>query len=797
MNDKEVRNMLEEEKIPEKLEPENIKIMLDEKAPAVKRKRISAVSRFAAVAAACAVVSGTAIHFAGKGNQPGSKGKSVQQASDGGAEPGKIDGGNSPAPAVQAPYMNGAKDYSEVYALMQSSYEKYQQNSEANYGAGMKFYAVDDMIEESNERDLSTSIKTADGDVPAINEDKPTAQNANEDEQHSDTFNQEENVLEADIVKTDGKTIYALSNEYYGRDNECRIKAVPVKDGSFGKVGYINITKTLKDLGADTSNMFIADVQLYLYNDMVIFTGYYQELTKTRLESKSSDYTVPKPKTVVLAFSTDDDHRLLGSYCQEGALNDVRISPDGYMYIISDYSSDNVMYIDDENKIKKYIPHTGTPDSMSPIEANDILMPESTGKPSMFLKYSVITSLDLNTSGSIAVSDTKALAGFAGQIYCSAGNLYTAVEDRYNELPEEVDYGYSEEMSTNTEITRIAIGGGKITPEASGSVPGTVNDQFSMSEYDGYFRVATTCEEYRITYKKGVHKNYFSTNAKGDTYRLNVPVTEEYGYYDYDNVKHDNRLYVLDLDLNTVGSIGDFGIDESVKSVNFNGDMAYVVTYEQTDPLFAIDLSTPDSPKILDEYKMLGYSSYMQNWDDGLLFGFGPDADARGVEIGVKMVMFDNSDPNELKQAGFYTMHESDDEWFYSVAVHDRKALLIAPEKNLIGFPIVKENYDVDKATDCICENTYKFFSYEDGKFIPKGDITEQLFYDDLRGDYFNTRGFERALYIGDYVFAVSDHSILSADIDTMTVKDIVDLKGVTIVSVDNNETGVKFINND
>ena len=67
MNDKEVKKMLENEQIPKELEPDNIKLMLDQKAPAMKRKKISAISRFTAIAAACAVASGTAVHFASKG----------------------------------------------------------------------------------------------------------------------------------------------------------------------------------------------------------------------------------------------------------------------------------------------------------------------------------------------------------------------------------------------------------------------------------------------------------------------------------------------------------------------------------------------------------------------------------------------------------------------------------------------------------------------------------------------------------------------------------------------------------
>ncbi|MBR6792602.1 MAG: beta-propeller domain-containing protein, partial [Ruminococcus sp.] len=224
-----------------------------------------------------------------------------------------------------------------------------------------------------------------------------------------------------------------------------------------------------------------------------------------------------------------------------------------------------------------------------------------------------------------------------------------------------------------------------------------------------------------------------------------------------------NHLYVLDMSLNQVGHITDFGIDETVKSVSFSGDMAYVVTYRQTDPLYSIDLSAPAQPVILDELKILGYSSYMQNWSDGLLVGFGPDADENGRENGVKLVMFDNSDPDNLNEVGIYSVNYNDDEWLYSIAVWERKALLIAPEKNLVGFPVDMEYYENDTWYD---ESKYMFFSYDNGEFTLKGELSTG------QSTEYGKGNLNRALYIGDYVYALSANKFISADIETMTVKD-------------------------
>ena len=799
MNDKEVREMLENEKVPEELEPERIKEMLDEKAPAVKRKRITAVSRFAALAAACAVVSGTAVYVAGHGNKmnkketvsdtkvssvstgtaPASTGTAPAEATTSAevtttAEPVEV---TPPAPEVKAAYMTGAEDYSQIYELLRNAAEKQQKNSSRNL-YGKVIFETNGIPEKTDEEvDMAeeNDAKSAEAPRTSGGDDSEGGQ------AHSDTFNQEEGVLESDIVKTDGKYIYKLNQGgtyYYDITDEVdettmlkgnkrimpSVSIVEVNDGKFGAVSEIDLTeavdKIMTEFTDDAQRADISARQMYLYNDMVIVIGTAAKWDK--------DYYYYDRKTFAAAYSADGDHKLIGTYLQDGNFNDVRIAPDGYLYLISEYYTQNYSRINGAENIRFYIPEAGMAEAYDFLAPADILMPGGELQPETETTYSVISSLDLNTSGSMTTVSTKALAGYSGQIYCSAENLYTAVYNYNDDLPENVEYGYKIRKTSESTITRIAVSGGQITPEASGNIAGMVNDQFSMSEYNGYFRVATTCNEYEMTYKKGYTKRYYEEDdCVGDVFveKFGTDDEDEYGYYDYRELKQDNRLYVLDMDLKTIGSIGDFGIDESVKSVNFSGDMAYVVTYEQTDPLFAIDLSTPSEPKILDEYKMLGYSSYMQRWSDDLLLGFGPDADERGRVIGIKMVMFDNSDPNELKEVGKVALNSSDMSSVWSQATNDRKALLIAPEKNIIAFPTLEymmlEDYDGESS-----RSSYRFYSYEDGKFVSKGSIS-------FTNREYGYVGFIRALYIGDYVYAVAeDNTIYSADIDTITVKD-------------------------
>ena len=239
------------------------------------------------------------------------------------------------------------------------------------------------------------------------------------------------------------------------------------------------------------------------------------------------------------------------------------------------------------------------------------------------------------------------------------------------------------------------------------------------------------------------------------------------------------------MDMNLVGEVGDLGVGEQLKSASFSGDMAYVVTFRQTDPLYAVDLSNPAEPVVLDELKINGFSTYMQSWGDGLLLGFGQDADDNGRITGLRLTMFDNSDPNNLKAADVFTWNNDYDDdyddvssttskWYNSTAVWERKALLIAPEKNLIGIPIEEtiENYDDNNGWRASITSQYVFFSFEDGKFVEKGNISDNWNNSDDEPYFYNKTGFERAVYIGDYVYALSNSKFVAAAIDTLEVTD-------------------------
>ncbi|SHM42596.1 beta-propeller domain-containing protein [Ruminococcus flavefaciens] len=812
-NDEKLKEMITKEPIPDSLKPENIKKMLDEQAPKKKRSGIKLAGRITAAAAACAVIGGTAAYTLNNGSTNKFKDEDVVVT-----EPSTVHDILTNSDLItkkQASYMSGASDYEQVYTMFKKAYNKAKKNdSRIKYKDDIVYEAIADEETVSGDDSLATNgnasytgdakgggdMHIADPETPVLStpdNGEPTTAPASEltepstastepdiepstatedpdiedttanvepeetDPEHSDTYNQEQDILEADIVKTDGKHIYYIANPTDFSFSNTYLHVVNAENGKF--TGNVTIDLN-KDLNINKNDMRLSANDMYIYNDMIVVI------------CSGNNYRSSDCASFAAFYTTDDEPKLIDVYKQSGYYKDVRISPDGYMLLISEHTC---FFEENSDDVTKYIPSCGFSEKYETIAPEDILLPDCGFGSTYYLTYSVIGSIDLNKSGEPTPHDIKTLAGCTGALYCSSENLYAANE-RYDE----------DDLNT-TDITRISIADGNIVPMAGTTIKGYVKDQFSMSEYNGYFRVAATYNEEEKVFNK--YSDYDSSFIEG---LWDTITGDGEGYYTYQHIKTDTRVYVLDMDMNLVGEVGDLGVNEQLKSASFSGDMAYIVTFRQTDPLYAVDLSNPADPVVLDEFKINGFSTYMQSWGDGLLLGFGQDADENGRITGLRLTMFDNSDPNNLKAADVFTWNNIDDfdynyedldnanrKWYSSSAVWERKSLLIAPEKNLIGIPVsITESHYVNQnrltqeydygSWSYDYTSQYVFFSFEDGKFVEKGTISDH--YDIEEDDYYygEDHEFNRALYIGDYVYALSTHKFVAADINTLEVTD-------------------------
>jgi uncharacterized secreted protein with C-terminal beta-propeller domain len=182
--------------------------------------------------------------------------------------------------------------------------------------------------------------------------------------------------------------------------------------------------------------------------------------------------------------------------------------------------------------------------------------------------------------------------------------------------------------------------------------------QWSMSEHDGYLRVASTD-------------------------------TPEW----WDGPESESMVTVLTTagdELRVVGSVDGLGRGERIYSVRFFGDLGYVVTFRQVDPLYVIDLSNPERPKVRGELKIPGYSAYLHPIGDDALLGVGQDADLDGRVRGLQASLFDIADPDDPSRIDRYTMENghSEVEWDHHAFLHD-------PSTGLTVFPY--ERWDEGK----------------------------------------------------------------------------------------------------
>jgi len=194
----------------------------------------------------------------------------------------------------------------------------------------------------------------------------------------------------------------------------------------------------------------------------------------------------------------------------------------------------------------------------------------------------------------------------------------------------------------------------------SGTVPGSLIGQYSMSEYGGYLRVATTVGE--------------PTPAPIDGGTAPAQLS--------DNVV--NVLQAHNGALVTVGKIDGLGSGEKIYSVRFEGNLGYVVTFNQVDPLYVIDLSNPRQPALAGQVSLSGYSSLLQPLSAGLLLGVGQAVDQTLAPQGLQVEVFNVSDPASPSLVSQQQLGNGAS----SAAEYDPHALLWWPQSNLLVLPV-------------------------------------------------------------------------------------------------------------
>jgi uncharacterized secreted protein with C-terminal beta-propeller domain len=259
-------------------------------------------------------------------------------------------------------------------------------------------------------------------------------------------------------------------------------------------------------------------------------------------------------------------------------------------------------------------------------------------RPRVFSGLDLVTVLTIDLERGLPAVDADAVMGSAETVYASPRGLYLATR-RWTGLQRTGD-----PPRTTTAIHRFDTSErGRTVYRSSGAVRGYLLSQWALSEHAGHLRVATTEEP------------------------------AWWGGPGLDSESHVSVLRERGRRLVEVGRVGGLGHGERIHGVRFIGDMGYVVTFRQVDPLYVVGLADPERPRLLGELKILGFSAYLHPLGDDLLLGVGQDATAEGRRLGTQLSLFDVSDPRRprrLHQRALAPGSSSAVEWDHRAFLH-------------------------------------------------------------------------------------------------------------------------------
>jgi uncharacterized secreted protein with C-terminal beta-propeller domain len=275
-------------------------------------------------------------------------------------------------------------------------------------------------------------------------------------------------------------------------------------------------------------------------------------------------------------------------------------------------------------------------------------------RPASFSGLEMVTILTVDMTKGLPAVDTDTLLTDAETVYGSAGSLYIASQ-RWADP--NVDQGEIPNGAITT-INRFDASKPDVTEyRSSGAVSGLIPNAYSLSEANGKLRVASTDQP-----------TWFEEDAQpDDPPQSYLTILGETG-----------------SSLSTVGRVGGLGAGQKLYAVRYVGDTAFVVTFRQIDPLYTVDLSDPTAPKVLGQLELEGYSSYLHPISDDLLMGVGEDATAEGRRAGTQLSLFDIRDLAHVRLIA----HRAIGPTASSSAEYDPHAFLYWPPTKLAVVPI-------------------------------------------------------------------------------------------------------------
>ena len=490
---------------------------------------------------------------------------------------------------------------------------------------------------------------------------------------HSTTNIQVVGVDEADIVKTDGDYIYVISGKG---------KTLQIIDTR--QVDENNTPTTIAQLDID---VYAADMLLSikpadrvgLSDTLIIVSRSYGSLRLIQVDIDNR-----QSPQVIADFTIDGDY--VGMRLSDNVVRLVAASqPLGFDW--QNPSGEGLRAKEVALEANKEIIRQSTLDNWVPayrdnLQTNPVTSPlidcTQMLAPRIFSGLNTLSIMTFDASEKLTAGSWQAigLAAQGQEIYATPDHVYVAT----TEIVDEAEQSTSDDLIITPQPNRANLEtiihkfgtssanqpGGATTNRllarpvylASGKVDGELLNQFSMDEYQGDLRVAVTID-----------------NFAGDN--------------------QENHIKILRPNkgtLDEIGAVTGLGIDERIFSVRFMGPQAYIVTFRQIDPLYALDLSDPTDPKALGELKITGFSSYLHPVGDNLLLGVGQEANQLGVVEGLQISLFDTSDPADPRRVSQLLLNDvlgvgrKEGTWSFSPVENDHRAFLFYQGASFVPY---------------------------------------------------------------------------------------------------------------
>lgn len=551
------------------------------------------------------------------------------------------------------------------------------------YGGG----SMVDFAEETLALDEASAAPTArqsEDDGGEALTDSATASSGSSDSDFSGTNNQEGGVDEADFVKTDGKRLVVVTG------NQVQILDVT------GSAPVLLHTVKLDD-NVWAQEMFLAG------DRAIILSNTWEEASQVTTREAGASSLLVEGRSVSRFIEIDldsgtvgSDFTIEGNYLSgrevDGSIRIVlnsRVGQFPFVYASNEASEATAEKANrdvvENSTISDWLPNyratNGSIDQL--FDCDKMYIPED------FAGFGVLSVITLDLNDGLDLGDSLGVLSEGQTIYSSPTRL-AVTTTRWDG-----DFGWSEDgiaEGANDEYTTAVHTFDISDPSAtnyvaSGTIPGHLLNQYSMSEHEGHLRIAVT----------------EGSPWGGIESQSGVVVLKENG-----------------ASLDTVGSVSGLGKGEQIQSVRFMGDVGFIVTFRQTDPLYTVDLSDPTDPTVLGELKIPGFSAYLHPSGDGQLIGVGQDGNEEGRLLGAQVSVFDVSDltnPTRVTSLAFGENSHTQVGW-------DAKSFTWWAPTRTAFVPVSSWNWNEETNTDSNSAEVVALTIAEDGTITELGRIS-------------------------------------------------------------------------